>query len=137
MTKIIPIVPAHKITPENKCGFCTNSKCCTYLTQQIPTPRSKQDFDHLLWQISHQNVQIYKDEDGWYLLVNNKCLQLQPDGRCGIYETRPQVCREYSNDYCEFDSSAEEGFELFFDGYAALLKYCRKRFRNWDNTKRN
>ncbi len=137
MTKIIPIVPAHKITPENKCGFCTNSKCCTYLTQQIPTPRSKQDFDHMLWQISHQNVQVYKDEDGWFLLVNNKCLQLQPDGRCGIYETRPQVCREYSNDYCEFDSSAEEGFELFFDGYAALLKYCRKRFKGWDRTRRN
>ncbi len=137
MTKIIPIVPAHKITPENKCGFCTNSKCGTYLTQQIPTPRSKHDFDHLLWQISHQNVQVYKDEDGWYLLVNNKCLQLQPDGRCGIYETRPQVCREYSNDYCEFDSSAEEGFELFFDGYAALLKYCRKRFKNWDSTRRS
>lgn len=132
MTKIIPIVPAHKITPENKCSFCANSKCCTYLTQQVPTPRSKSDFDHLLWQISHQNVQVYKDEDGWYLLVNNKCLHLQPGGRCGIYETRPQVCREYSNDYCEFDSSAEEGFELFFDGYAALLKYCRKRFKNWD-----
>ncbi len=126
-------IPIHKaeITPENKCGFCTNSKCCTYLTQQLPTPRSKQDFDHLLWQISHENVQIYKDEDGWFLLVNNPCKHLLPDGRCGIYDTRPQVCREHSNDYCEFDAPAEEGFELFFDSYESLLAYCRKRFKRW------
>ena len=131
MTKIIPIKP-EKMTPETKCGFCTNSKCCTYTTQEIDAPRSKHDFDHLLWQVSHENVQVYKDEDGWYLLINNRCLHLQADGRCGIYETRPQVCREYSNDYCEFDESAEEGFEMFFDGYDSLLKYCRKRFKRWD-----
>ena len=130
MKKRIPIVE-EKITPENKCSFCTNSQCCTYFTQQIDTPRKKSDFEHLLWQISHRNTQIYKDEDGWFLLVNNPCTHLQPDGRCGIYEHRPQVCRDYSNDYCEFDSSAEEGFELFFDGYESLLKYCRKRFKRW------
>lgn len=137
MTKIIPIRLASRITPENKCGFCTNSKCCTYLTQQIPTPRSKHDFDHLLWQISHRDVQVYKDEDGWFLLVNNTCLHLQKDGRCGIYDTRPQVCREYSNDYCEFDAPAEDGFELFFADYAALLAYCRKRFKSWDKGVQN
>ena len=120
------------MTPETKCGFCTNSKCCTYITQQIEVPRSKVDFDHLLWQISHENIQIYKDEDGWFLLVNNQCGHLLPDGKCGIYNTRPKVCREYTNDYCEFDAPAEEGFELFFDGYDALLKYCKKRFKKWN-----
>lgn len=132
MTKKIPIVLKDKITPENKCGFCPGTKCCTYFTQHIPTPRSRYDFDHLLWQVSHENVQAYKDEDGWYLLINNKCAHLAADGRCGIYDTRPQVCREYSNDFCEFDASAEDGFTLFFDGYASLLKYCRKRFKHWD-----
>lgn len=130
MAKVIPIYP-ERITPENKCGFCPGSKCCTYITQQIPAPRSKYDFEHLLWQISHRGVQIYKDEDGWYLLVNNACLHLQPDGRCGIYETRPSVCRDHSNDHCEFDEPAEESFELFFDGYEALLRYCKKRFSRW------
>lgn len=122
---------AAKITPETKCGFCTNSKCCTYITQQIPTPRSKHDFDHMLWQLSHQNVQAYKDEDGWFLIVNNTCMHLQKNGMCGIYHTRPQVCREHSNDYCEFDAPAEDGFELFFDGYESLLTYCKKRFKSW------
>ncbi len=92
-----------------------------------------EDFDQLLWQISHHNTQVYKDEDGWFLLVNNRCMHLQTDGRCGIYERRPQVCREHSNDDCEFDGPAgADDFELFFPTYASLLGYCRKRFKHWD-----
>ena len=120
-----------KITPENKCGFCTNSKCCTYITQEIDTPKSKYDFEHLLWQVSHEHIAVYKDEDGWYLLVDSRCTHLQPDGGCGIYENRPEICREHDNDYCEFDAPAEDGFELYFPDYATLLKYCKKRFKKW------
>lgn len=121
-----------QITPETKCSLCHNSKCCTYITQQIEAPRSKGDFDVLLWQLAHRNVQAYKDEDGWFLLVNTPCRYLLDGGGCGIYDTRPQICRDHSNDYCEYDSPAEEGFELFFDGYDALLQYCRKRYKSWD-----
>ncbi|MFQ5470206.1 MAG: YkgJ family cysteine cluster protein [Gammaproteobacteria bacterium] len=128
--KTIPIVP-EDVTHETKCDYCYDSKCCTYYTEQLQTPRSKHDFDHLLWQISHKNTQIYKDEDGWYLLVNNECLHLLKNGRCGIYESRPEVCREHSNDFCELDQPAEEGFDLFFENYDALLKYCKKRFKTW------
>ena len=121
-----------EMTAETKCDFCTNSQCCTYITQAIDAPRSKADFDYLLWQVSHRNIRLYKDEGSWYLLIDNPCTHIQPDGRCGIYAQRPQICREYSNDYCEYDEPAENGFELFFDGYPALLAYCRKRFRRWD-----
>jgi Fe-S-cluster containining protein len=120
-----------KITTDNKCGFCTSSKCCTYITEELETPRSMHDFDHLLWQLSHRDIQAYKDEDGWYLLINNSCTHLLGDGRCGIYEDRPLICREYTNDYCEFDEPAEKGFELFFEDYTALLNYVRKRFKTW------
>ncbi len=124
--------PSIAITPENKCSFCASSKCCTYITQQIDTPRSKSEFDFLLWQLAHQNVQAYRDEDGWFLLFNTPCQHLLPGGGCNIYERRPQICRDYDNDYCEYDEPAEENFELFFDGYDSLLRYCRKRFKNWD-----
>jgi Fe-S-cluster containining protein len=129
MTLKIPVKV--EMTPETKCGFCTNSKCCTYITEQLSTPRSRHDFDHILWQISHRDIQVYKDEDGWFLLVNNACTHLLPGGGCGIYDTRPQVCREYSNDYCEYDEPAEKNFELFFPDYASLLKYCKKRYKSW------
>ncbi len=123
------------LTPENKCSFCHGALCCTYVTQQIDTPRSKSDYTHLLWQVSHEHVKIYKDEDGWTLLIEGTCKHLQPDNRCGIYETRPDICREHSNDYCEFDAPSEDGFDLYFPTYESLLKYCKKKFKNWDGKK--
>lgn len=131
MTAIIPIRPAD-LTPETKCGFCPGSKCCTYITQRIDAPRAMEDFDFLLWQISHREVEIYKDCDGWFLLFNTTCVHLQADGRCGIYDKRPQICRDYSNDFCEFDEPAEKSFDLYFRTYEELLRYCRKRFKNWN-----
>jgi Fe-S-cluster containining protein len=133
MTAIRNIPVGVKITTENKCGFCTNSKCCSYITEELVTPRSMYDFDHLLWQVSHRDVQLYKDEDGWYLLINNPCTHLLKDGRCGIYDDRPKICREYTNDFCEFDQPSEEGFDLYFQDYAALLTYVKGRFKTWDH----
>jgi Fe-S-cluster containining protein len=119
--------------PETKCGRCPGSRCCTYVTQQIDAPRSMRDFDILLWQVSHSNVEVFKDEGHWFLLFRaSACIHLQSDGRCGIYEQRPQICRDYSNEYCEYDAAAEDGFELHFTDYDALLRYCRKRFKHWD-----
>ena len=126
-----------KITAENKCGFCQGSKCCSYVTQQIDPPRSMGDFDVLLWQLSHRDVQLYKDEDGWFLMFLTPCLHLRDDGGCGIYEDRPEICRTHSNDYCEYDAPAEDGFDKFFDGYDSLLAYCKKRFKGWDKRMKN
>jgi len=120
-----------EITPENKCNLCTKSTCCTYVTQQLDTPRSKADFELLLWQVSHAGVEVYKDEDGWFLLFQARCDHLLGDGSCGIYEQRPQICRDHSNEYCEFDAPADDGFDLYFDSYEALLHYCKKRFKRW------
>ena len=128
----VPTLDTDITVTGNKCDLCTGSKCCNYVTQEIDEPSKMSDFDTLLWQLAHGNVQAYKDEDGWFLLFYTTCRFLADDGRCGIYETRPQMCREYSNDYCEYDSPAEEGFELFFDSYESLLEYCQKRFKKWD-----
>ncbi len=123
--------PDIEITGENKCDLCTNSKCCTYVTQQIDTPKSKYDFEILLWQISHKNMGAYKDEDGWFLIFETSCTHLLGDGRCGIYEDRPTICRSHTNDYCEYDAPAEDGFDLWFPDYQSLLTYCKKRFKKW------
>lgn len=123
--------PDIEITRENKCDLCTNSRCCTYVTQQIDTPRSKYDFEILLWQVSHDRVGAYKDEDGWFVIFETSCKHLKTDGRCGIYEDRPTICRSHSNDFCEYDAPAEDGFDLWFPDYKSLLVYCKKRFKKW------
>ncbi|MCP3664293.1 MAG: YkgJ family cysteine cluster protein [Gammaproteobacteria bacterium] len=120
------------LTTENKCACCTNSKCCTYITEALGVaPRSKSDFEHLLWQVSHRGISTYKDEDGWFLLIEAPCEHLLPQGGCGIYDERMEICRSYENDWCEFDAPAEEGFELHFRNYQELLDYCKKRFKTW------
>jgi Fe-S-cluster containining protein len=122
-----------KITLENKCSFCVGSKCCNHVSQEIDAPRSMADFDQLLWQVSHPQVEIYKDEDGWFLMITDiPCQHLADSGACGIYEKRPMICREYSNEYCEFDEPAETDFDLHFKDYESLDNYCRKRFKKWD-----
>ena len=115
----------------NKCDLCTNSKCCTYVTQQIDVPRSKYDFEILLWQVSHDGVGAYKDDDGWFVMFETRCQHLLGDGRCNIYNDRPTICRSHSNDYCEYDAPAEDGFNLYFPDYDALLQYCKKKFKRW------
>jgi len=116
---------------ETKCARCADSTCCSYLTQQIDTPRSIYDFETLLWQIAHKNIQIFQDEQGWFLLINNPCSFLLPGGGCGIYAKRPAICRDHTNDYCEYDAPAKGGYKRFFPTYASLERYCRRRFKNW------
>lgn len=127
MGKRIPL----KQQQESKCDLCTSSICCTYVTQEIDKPKTIRDFDILMWQMYHKNVQIYKEEGHWYLKILNQCMNLLADGRCGIYDTRPFICREHENDYCEYDVSTDKSADLFFGTPEALDKYCKKRFKSW------
>ncbi len=115
----------------NKCDACT-ALCCQYITQEIDTPKTKDEFDVLLWQISHRGVHVFKDCNGWYLLVQAPCTHLLPDNRCGIYDVRPAICREHSTEGCERDVAIDAGCELYFQNYAELDNYCRERFKRWD-----
>lgn len=119
------------MTTESKCNICPGAKCCTYITEALGTIRSKVDFEHLLWQVSHEGIETYKDSDGWFLLINTRCTHLLDDGHCGIYDSRMTICREYENDWCEYDAPAEDNFMLHFRHYEELLKYCKKRFKTW------
>ena len=49
----------------------------------------------------------------WYLLVHTKCKHLQDDNRCGIYDTRPQICRDYTTEACEYDD--DWTYERYFE----------------------
>ena len=122
---------AGNIEIDNKCSKCTGSICCNSINQKIPTPKSKEDFDHLLWQVSHENINLFKDADGWFLHIFSNCSHLRPGGVCSIYDSRPWVCREYNNDFCEFDESIKDASELWFSSHKKLDKYCRKRFKKW------
>jgi Fe-S-cluster containining protein len=46
------------------------------------------------------------------MLVHTTCKHLGHDNRCGIYETRPQICRDYTTDNCEYDEDWTYDFYL-------------------------
>ena len=84
------------------CEHCT-AKCCRYFALPIEAPTTFQDYEYIRWYLMHDRATVFNDDEGWYLLVHTTCKHLQPDYRCGIYETRPQICREYSTDNCEYE----------------------------------
>ncbi len=84
------------------CEYCTG-KCCRYFALPIETPTSFKDFEYIRWYLLHQRATIFTEDEDWYLLVHTTCKHLLDDNRCGIYHTRPQICREYSTDNCEYE----------------------------------
>ncbi|MFM1897424.1 MAG: hypothetical protein RLZZ385_2498 [Pseudomonadota bacterium] len=132
LVEVSPSKPVSPISIDKKCSKCRKSICCNSINQKIDAPRALEDFDHLLWQVSHANINIFKDADGWFLHIHSRCEHLLDGGVCAIYDTRPFVCREYDNDYCEFDESIPQASELFFSNHREFEAYCRKRFKKWD-----
>lgn len=105
---------------ESLCDHCT-AKCCHYFALPMDTPEEQRDFDYLRWFLLHERASAFTDDDTWYLLVHTTCKHLLPDHRCGIYETRPQICREYSTDNCEFDEDAV--YDRYFETPEQVAEY--------------
>ena len=99
--------------PEDKvlCEYCT-AKCCRYFALPIEEPEDFSDFEYLRWYLLHDRATIFKEDDDWYLLVHTVCKHLQPNNLCGIYETRPQICRDYTTENCEYEDDWTYEFYL-------------------------
>jgi len=107
----------------NPCHAC-GATCCRYVAVALARPRDQSDRDLIHWYLNHKKVCIYIDKDGdWWVQVATDCRHIAKDGGCGIYESRPQLCRDYGAHACEradhddeniaeFNSVAE--FEHFF-----------------------
>jgi Fe-S-cluster containining protein len=101
---IFPIKREQLKPGEILCSYCT-ALCCRYFSVPIDTPTTRKEFDNLRWFMLHGRVTVYVEDETWYLCVYGDCQHLLPDNRCGIYDTRPQICRDYSTDKCEYDDS--------------------------------
>lgn len=104
------------------CAYCT-AKCCRYFAFPIDKPETWEDFDHLRWYMLHGRVAIFVEDETWYLMIYADCKHLQADHRCGIYEDRPQICRTYTTDDCEYDET-EECYDKFFESPEQIWEYA-------------
>ena len=103
------------------CEYCT-AKCCRYFALPIETPNTRKDYDYMRWFLLHEHASIFTDDDTWYLLVHTRCRHLQADNRCGIYETRPQICRDYTTDDCEYEDSWV--YDRYFETSEQVQEYA-------------
>jgi Fe-S-cluster containining protein len=82
------------------CTECGN-KCCQYIMIDWDEPLDEEDFDDLRWFITHRGATIHVDEGDWCVEFKMPCEKLGDDGKCTIYEKRPQMCRQYADDMIE------------------------------------
>ncbi len=106
---------------ENLCESCT-AKCCRYFALPIETPTTRQDYDFIRWYLLHQGAAVFTDEEDWYLLVHSDCKHLGPENMCGIYETRPQICRDYATKNCEYEDTWT--YERYFETPEQVEEYA-------------
>lgn len=100
MIRLQPASPAVEV--HHNCARCT-ALCCNYVSTEIDVPSAKRDFDNIRWYLMHSGVRVYVDEAGcWFLQFMSRCRHLGEDNLCGIYETRPQICRDLQPAECEF-----------------------------------
>ncbi len=103
------------------CSYCT-AKCCRYFALPIDTPTERKDYEYIRWYLLHERASVFTEDDTWYLLVHTPCKHLGPDNRCGIYETRPPICREYSTDNCEYEDNWT--YERYFETPEQVQEYA-------------
>ncbi len=88
-----------KMTESEICVLCHG--CCSYVTADIEKPETKERIEEYRWYLFHRNTEIFIDNDGnWQLLFKTPCNELDENGYCKVYEIRPQICRDYSAEYC-------------------------------------
>jgi len=111
--------------PANLCDKCV-ALCCRYFGLEIDKPTTVREYDNIRWYLMHENIIVYIEKRRWYLGILNKCKHLQPDNRCGVYETRPALCREYSTDNCDYHGG-EYDFDVLFTSAEQLRDYAEKK----------
>ena len=116
------------------CSQCAGL-CCRYFALPIDNPDCAKDFDNIRWYLLHENVTIFVEKKQWYIGVANRCKVLQPDNLCGVYETRPRVCRGYSTGNCDYHGGEYE-FELLFTSAEQLVKYAGETLAKLKREKR-
>ncbi|MFK7767692.1 MAG: YkgJ family cysteine cluster protein [Mariniblastus sp.] len=115
---------------ESLCDYCS-AKCCRYFSLAIDRPERARDFDYFRWYLLHEYASIFTEDNDWFLLVHTPCKHLRDDNRCGIYETRPQICRDYTTKDCEYEDSYT--FDRYFETPEQIDEYSNARFHDHTN----
>jgi Fe-S-cluster containining protein len=106
------------------CDHCT-AKCCRYFALPIDEPTTHEEYQYLRWFLFHDRAALFVEEGSWYLLVYTPCEHLGDDQRCRIYDRRPQICRDYSTEKCEYED--DWVYDHYFETAEQVEEYAEAR----------
>lgn len=106
------------------CEHCT-AACCHYLALPLDEPETPRDFDDIRWYLMHKGVNVFVEDGEWYIQVPTACENLRADNLCGIYETRPKICREYKAGDCDY-AGGSYGYEQLFQCEEDIVAYMKQ-----------
>ena len=107
------------------CEHCT-AACCRYLAIEIDEPKSARDFDDIRWYVMHEGISVFVEDGDWYIQIQTRCKNLGDDNRCRIYDSRPEICREYEPGQCDY-STRPTGYELLFTHVSQVETFFEKK----------
>ncbi len=113
---------ARRPVPCTSCGLC-----CTYVAIEVDSPNTLKRATQLLWYLYHERISLYQCDDEWMVQFESRCRHLQDDNRCGVYETRPHICREFSEKDCEVNT--DDSGQTFYTSEQFLAHMKQKRPR--------
>lgn len=106
------------------CEHCP-AACCRYVALPIDTPETFEDFDDIRWYLMHEGLSIFVEEGVWHLQIQTRCKNLAADNLCGIYQTRPKICRDYEPGNCDY-RGGDYVYDLSFTHVAQLERHVQK-----------
>jgi hypothetical protein len=74
----------------------------------------------------HKGISVFVEDGDWYVQIAAVCENLLPDNRCGVYEHRPAICREYEAGDCDY-AGGEYHYELMLHTPAEVEAYAIKK----------
>jgi len=107
------------------CEHCT-AACCRYLALPLDTPRTARDYDDIRWYVMHEGVSVFVEDGDWYVQFQTRCRHLRADNRCGIYETRPEICAEYEPGECDY-REGDYDYDHLFTHPSQIEAYFEKK----------
>ena len=113
------------------CEHCT-AACCRYLAIPLDKPTSARDYDDIRWYLMHEGVTVFVEEGSWYIQFRARCRNLQTDFRCGIYETRPHICREYEAGDCDY-SGGDYSYDYLFTEPQQIEEHLKEHLKEKTN----
>jgi Fe-S-cluster containining protein len=114
------------------CPKC-DAQCCRHVALEIDKPTTKKDYDNIRWYLIHKNVSVFIDNDGgWYVKFESPCEHIADDYKCGYYEQRPKICRDYPEEdqLCEFEGE-EDYYTDLFNSENEFVEYLERKNKKW------